>query len=224
MIGLSTLIAVFKRDMLLGWRGIGDVMAGLMFFTIISALVPLAIGPDPQILKEMAVSIIWIGLLIATLPQMEKLFTRDAVEGVLDHLIMMPAPLPLIILTKVIGAWILIGLPMTIFAPMLGVMLGLELDGFGLITATLALGSFALLLIGTLSASLTLGARRSGILMAILVLPLAMPILIFGTAASQAAVNVESASEPLRLLLGITLIFLAVTPLLTSFSLKHAQE
>jgi len=224
MIGLPALIAVFKRDLLLGWRGIGDIMAGLMFYAIIAALVPLAIGPDPVVLQGMATAIIWIGLLIATLPQMEKLFTRDAMEGVLDHLIMIPAPLAMIVLAKVIAAWVLIGLPMTLFAPLLGLMLGLDLSGFGLVMLALAVGSFGLLLIGTLSASLTLGARRSGVLMAILVLPLAMPILIFGTAASQAAVNGASAGEPLQLLCGITLVFVAITPFLTALSLRYGQE
>ena len=224
MIGWPALSAVFKRDLLLGWRGIGDMMAGLMFFAIIIALVPLAIGPDPIALQQVGPAVIWIGALIATLPQMEKLFTRDAAEGALDHLLMTPAPLPLLVLSKVIAAWILIGLPLTIFAPVLGMMLGLSSTGLGMMMLSLALGSLALLLIGTLAASLVLGARRTGVLMAILVLPLAMPILIFGTAISQSALAGDAVGEPLKLLGGITLIFLAITPPLTAMSLRYAQE
>ena len=221
--------AVLRRDLLLGWRGIGDTMAGLMFFAIIIALTPLALGPDPDALQRIAPAILWIGVLIATLPQMEKLFARDAAEGALDHIIMTPAPLPMIILTKTFAAWIIIGLPMTIAAPLFGTMLGLGLNCIGTVMIALAMGSFGLLLIGMLAASLVLGARRSGILMAVLVLPLAMPILIFGTAATSASVMSAHAGEAdagsaLQLLAGVSLVFLAVAPWLTAISLKQATE
>jgi heme exporter protein B len=230
MINRASLIATFKRDILLGWRGIGDILAGLVFFAIIVALVPLSLGPDPDALGRIGPAVLWIGILIATLPQMERLFARDAAEGGLDHLIMIPAPLPMIILIKAIAAWVLIGLPMTIFAPVLGMMLGLPFAGIGCVMAALAVGSFALTLIGMLAASLVLGARRSGILMAVLVLPLAMPVLIFGTASSAAATvsehtnNIQNAREALQLLAGITLILVAITPMLTAISLRQAAE
>jgi heme exporter protein B len=229
MITRASLIATFKRDILLGWRGIGDILAGLVFFAIIVALIPLSLGPDPDALRRIGPAILWIGILIATLPQMERLFARDAAEGGLDHLIMIPAPLPMIILTKAIAAWVLVGLPMTIFAPVLGMMLGLPFAGIGSVMAALAVGSFALTLIGMLAASLVLGARRSGILMAVLVLPLAMPVLIFGTASSVAATggdtnNIQDAGDALQLLAGITLILVAITPMLTAISLRQAAE
>lgn len=221
---MRALQAVMRRDLLLGWRGIGDSMAGLMFFAIIIALVPLALGPDPDALQAIAPAILWIGVLIATLPQMEKLFARDAADGALDHLMMIPAPLPMIILAKAIAAWVIIGLPMTLIAPLFGMMLGLELNGIGIVMTALGIGSFALLLIGMLAASLVLGARRGGILMAVLVLPLAMPILIFGTAATSAAANGEDAGTAIQLLVGVSLVFLAITPYLTAISLKQATE
>ncbi len=221
---MRCLMAVMRRDILLGWRGIGDVMAGLMFFAIIIALVPLAIGPDPSALSAIGPAILWIGVLIATLPQMERIFARDAADGALDHLLMIPCPLPLIILVKALAAWLMIGLPMTIFAPFLGMMLGLTLDGIGVMMMALALGSFSLLLIGMLAAALVLGARRSGMLMSVLVLPLAMPILIFGTAATAAAMENAPYHDAMQLLAGVCLIFLAVAPLLTAISLKQAAE
>jgi heme exporter protein B len=230
MIRRASLVAIFRRDILLGWRGAGDILAGLVFFAIIIALVPLALGPDAAALARIAPAILWIGILISTLPQMERLFARDAAEGALDHLIMTPAPLPLIILAKAGAAWILIGLPMTIFAPVMGVMLGLTFEGIGAVLAALAMGSFALTQIGMLAASLVLGARRSGILMAVLVLPLAMPILIFGTALSAAAMAGEhlldfgDAFDALQLLAGITLILTATLPPLTAISLRQAAE
>ena len=221
---ITPIKAVMRRDLLLGWRGIGDMMAGLMFFAIIIALVPLALGPDPTALAEIGPAILWIGVLIATLPQMERLFAHDAGEGALDHIVMIPVPLPLIVLTKAVASWLIIGLPMTVFAPLLGIMLGLEFKGVGMVMTALALGSFALLLIGMLAAALVLGARRSGILMAVLVLPLAMPVLIFGTAASAAALKGESPAAAMQLLGGVSLIYLTVVPALTAISLKQATE
>ncbi len=221
---MTCLIAVMRRDLLLGWRGIGDVLAGLVFFAIIIALVPLALGPDPVTLSAIGPAILWIGVLIATLPQMERIFARDSADGALDHLVMIPQPLPMIVLVKAVAAWLIIGLPMTLFAPILGMMLGLPLTGIAAVMTALALGSFGLLLIGILAAALVLGARRSGMLMSVLVLPLAMPILIFGTAATNAAVKGAPFGDAMQLLAGVCLVFLAAVPMLTAISLKQAAE
>ena len=167
---------------------------------------------------------------------MERIFARDAADGVLDHVLMIPCPLPLIVLAKAVAAWLIIGLPMTIFAPFLGMMLGIEIgpeigpevNSISKVMAALALGSFGLLLIGMLAAALVIGARRSGMLMSVLVLPLAMPILIFGTAATAAIIAGDASgntySDAMQLLAGVCLVFLAVVPLLTAISLKQAAE
>ena len=217
-------MAVLRRDLMLGWRGFADTVAGLSFFVMIIALVPLAIGPESALLTLIAPAMLWIAALLATLPQMERLFARDDAEGGLDHLIMIPAPLALTVLTKAIAAWLLIGLPLTITAPFLGMMLALPLDGMAVVMLALGMGSFGLLLLGMTASSLVLGARRSGVLIAILVLPLAMPILIFGTATSSAAIHGEDASATLRFLMAIVLVLLAVTPWATATSLRHAAE
>ena len=221
---LSIQMAVLRRDLMLGWRGFADTVAGLSFFVMIIALVPLAIGPESALLTLIAPAMLWIAALLATLPQMERLFARDDAEGGLDHLIMIPAPLALTVLTKAIAAWLLIGLPLTITAPFLGMMLALPLDGMAVVMLALGMGSFGLLLLGMTASSLVLGARRSGVLIAILVLPLAMPILIFGTATSSAAIHGEDASATLRFLMAIVLVLLAVTPWATATSLRHAAE
>ena len=221
---LSIQMAVLRRDLMLGWRGLADTVAGLSFFVMIIALVPLAIGPEQAQLTLIAPAMLWIAALLATLPQMERLFARDEAEGGIDHLIMIPGPLALPVLTKAIAAWLLIGLPLTLTAPFLGMMLALPLTGMGMVMVALGMGSFGLLLLGMTASSLVLGARRSGVLIAILVLPLAMPILIFGTASSVAAINGEDASATMRVLLAIVLIYLAVTPWATATSLRHAAE
>ena len=221
---LSIQMAVLRRDLMLGWRGLADIVAGLSFFVMIIALVPLAIGPEQAQLTLIAPAMLWIAALLATLPQMERLFARDEAEGGIDHLIMIPAPLALTVLTKAIAAWLLIGLPLTLTAPFLGMMLALPLTGMGMVMVALGMGSFGLLLLGMTASSLVLGARRSGVLIAILVLPLAMPILIFGTASSVAAINGEDASATMRFLIAIVLIYLAVTPWATATSLRHAAE
>jgi heme exporter protein B len=216
--------AVLKRDLLLGWRGLSDTIAGISFFVMIIALVPLAIGPDTATLTVIAPAILWIAALLATLPQMERLFARDDAEGGLDHLLMIPAPLPLTVLTKIAAAWLLIGLPLTLTAPLLGMMLALPLAGMAMVMLALAIGTFGLLMLGMIAAALVLGARRGGVLIAILVLPLAMPILIFGVATSQAAITGDNPMPPFQFLLAVVLLLLAITPWATAMSLRHAAE
>jgi len=216
--------AVLKRDLLLGWRGLSDTIAGISFFVMIIALVPLAVGPDTATLTVIAPAILWIAALLATLPQMERLFARDDAEGGLDHLLMIPAPLPLIVLTKICAAWLLIGLPLTLTAPLLGMMLALPLAGMAMVMLALAIGTFGLLMLGMIAAALVLGARRGGVLIAILVLPLAMPILIFGVATSQAAITGDNPMPPFQFLLAVVLLLLAITPWATAISLRHAAE
>lgn len=221
---ISIQMAVLRRDLMLGWRGLADTVAGLSFFVMIIALVPLAIGPEQAQLSLIAPAMLWIAALLATLPQMERLFARDDAEGGIDHLIMIPTPLALTVLTKAIAAWLLIGLPLTLTAPFLGMMLALPLQGMGIVMTALGIGTFGLLLLGMTASSMVLGAKRSGVLIAILMLPLAMPILIFGTATSGAAINGDDASATMRFLLAIVLVLLAITPWATATSLRHAAE
>lgn len=221
---ISIQMAVLRRDLMLGWRSLADTVAGLSFFVMIIALVPLAIGPEQAQLSLIAPAMLWIAALLATLPQMERLFARDDAEGGIDHLIMIPTPLALTVLTKAIAAWLLIGLPLTLTAPFLGMMLALPLQGMGIVMTALGIGTFGLLLLGMTASSMVLGAKRSGVLIAILVLPLAMPILIFGTATSGAAINGDDASATMRFLLAIVLVLLAITPWATATSLRHAAE
>ncbi|MCE2516321.1 MAG: heme exporter protein CcmB [Alphaproteobacteria bacterium] len=221
---IGAVLAIIRRDLTLSWRGLSDVIAGLSFFTMIIALVPLALGPDPASLALIAPAVLWIAALLATVPQMERLFAVDAAEGGIDHLLMTPHPLPLLVLGKAIAAWISIGLPLVLASPLMGMMLGLPTTAITTVMLALALGTLGLLLLGIAAAALVLGAKRGGVLMAILILPLAMPILIFGTAASAAAMTGDNAATALTLLAAITLMMLALAPPAAAISLRHAAE
>ena len=220
----SIFLAIMKRDLMLSWRGLADTVAGLSFFAMIIALVPLALGPDPTALGLIAPAVLWIAALIATLPQMERIFARDTADGGLDHMLMTPLPLPLVILAKTLAAWVSIGLPLVAASPLMAVMLGVSSSTLPTIVAALAIGSFGLLLLGMAAAALVLNAQRGGVLMAILVLPIAMPILIFGTAATAAAMAGGDATAPMKLLTATTLVMLAIAPPAAAVSLKHAAE
>lgn len=221
---MSAFVSVLMRDLTLSWRGIADGIAGLSFFAMIIALVPLALGPDPQILSLMAPAVLWIAALLATLPQMERLIARDTADGAIDQILMTPLPLPMIVLAKALAGWVSIGLPLVLASPVMGLMLGLNTASITTTMIALSLGSFALILLGMMAASLVLGASRGGALMAILVLPLAMPILIFGTSASAAAMTGQDPSTAMTLLGAISLVMLAIAPPATAISLRHAAE
>jgi len=216
--------AVMMRDLLIGWRGLSDSLAGVSFFAVIVALVPLALGPAPEVLRMLAPAMIWIAALIAALPQLDRLFQRDAADGSLDHLILIPLPLPVLVLAKVAAGWIIVGLPLVLMTPVMGVLLGIPPASLGLITATVAIGSIGLILLGALAAALTIGARRGAVLMAVLILPLAMPILIFGAATTKAVSLGEPYSASLLFLVASVLVLLAITPFATAASLRHAAE
>ncbi len=222
---IKMLLSIMARDLMLAWRGAADIIAGLSFFIIIIMLIPLALGPDPKLLRLIAPAVLWIAAMLACLPQMDRLYTQDAADGGLDHLLMVPLPLPIIILAKAIAAWVSIGLPLVLVSPLMAAGLGLPVSTSAIIAimAALAIGSFALILLGMAASALVLGARRGGALMAILTLPLAMPILIFGTA-TTAAVTGGDVQTPLTLLAAMTLIMLAITPMAAAISLRHAAE
>jgi heme exporter protein B len=221
---MAGLVAVLRRDLILSWRGAGDILSGLSFFAMIIALVPLALGPDPKTLTLIAPAILWVAALLASLPQIERQLARDAAEGGIDHLLMTPLPLPMLMLTKALAAWISIGAPLVLASPLMGMMLGLHSEAVGMVMVTLGLGSFGLVLLGMAAAALVLGSRRGGVLMAVVALPLAMPILIFGTAASAAAMTGAAVAMPLTLLAAAVLVMLAIAPLAAAISLKHSVE
>jgi heme exporter protein B len=200
------------------------MLASVIFFVMITTLVPLGLGPDQALLVQIAPAIIWIAVMLASLPQMDRLFTREARDGVLEQMLVSPAPMPLLMLAKALAAWVIIILPLMLAAPVLALMLGLTFTGLWAIGIFLGLGGLCLILIGAMAAGLTLGSRRSGIFIALIVLPLAMPVLIFGVLATTAILTGGDAKGHLMLLTAIALILLVLAPPVSAAAIRFAEE
>lgn len=181
------MMALFVRDVRLGLRGGGGALIGLVFFLSVVTIVPFAIGPDLNLLARIGPAVLWIAALLATLMGLDRLFQADAEDGSLDLMRMADQPLELVIAIKCLAHWTATCLPLVIAAPLFGLMLAMEPRALGAVTLTLAAGTPALAFIGAIGAALTATLRRGGLLAAILVLPLCIPVLIFGVAASAAA-------------------------------------
>ncbi|MCP4596679.1 heme exporter protein CcmB [Neptuniibacter sp.] len=181
--------AVLKRDLMLAYRKKSDLFNPLVFFLMVATLFPLGVSPEPTFLAEVAPGVVWVAALLATLLSMDSLFRSDFEDGTLEQTLLSPQPLFIVVLAKVLAHWMMSGLPLTLLAPLLGVMLFLPGEGMGGLMISLLLGTPTLSLIGAIGAALTVGLRKGGVLISLLVLPLYIPVLIFGTSAVQAAVT-----------------------------------
>jgi len=212
------------RELLLAWRRRTDVLATLFFFIIVVSLFPLGVGPEPQLLRTIAPGVVWVAALLASMLALGRTFGNDFQDGTLEQLLLTPQPLFLIVLAKVLAQWIVSELPLVLVAPVLGMQFGLSQNTLWIMTLSLLLGTPVLSLIGSIGAALTLGLRAANVLVALLVLPLYIPILIFGAGAIEATV---SGFEPQAylLLLGATLVLaLAFAPWATSAALRISVE
>ncbi|MCG9698483.1 heme exporter protein CcmB [Shewanella sp. Isolate11] len=188
--GISFTQAFFtllKRDLQIAIRHKGDIFNPLLFFILVVTLFPLGIGPEPQVLSRVAPGIIWVAALLASMLSLERLFKADFVDGSLEQMLLSPQPLPLMVLAKVLAHWLLTGVPLILVAPLLAVLLHLESNSYGALIATLALGTPVLSLLGAIGVALTVGLRKGGVLLSLLILPLYIPVLIFATSAIDAA-------------------------------------
>lgn len=215
---------VVWRDLLLAWRRRSDVLATLFFFIIVVSLFPLGIGPEQQLLRTIAPGVVWVAALLASMLALGRTFGNDYQDGTLEQLMLTPQPLYLIVLAKVLAQWLVSEVPLVLVAPVLGLQFGLSQNTLAVMTLSLLLGTPVLSLIGSIGAALTLGLRAANVLVALLVLPLYIPVLIFGAGAIEATV---SGAEPTAylLLLGATLV-LAVTfaPWATAAALRISVE
>lgn len=182
-------IGVLRRDLLLAVRGQSELVLPLLFYLLVVTLVPLAVSPDAATLAGLAPGIIWVGALLATLLSLERLFRSDFEDGSLDLLLLSPAPLPVLVLAKVLAHWLTTGLPLLLIAPLLALLLALPERALATLLTTLALGTPVLSFIGAVGVGLTVSVRRGGGLLALLVLPLYVPVLIFGANAVSAAAD-----------------------------------
>ena len=217
---LNAFGAVIKRDLLLAYRFRAELINPLAFFVMVITLFPLALGAEIALLKRIAPAIIWVAALLASLMSIESLFRADYDDGSLELMVMTPHPLSILVLAKVIGHWLVSSVPLLFIAPLMGMMLHMDTDIIGVLMLTLLLGTPVLSLIGGIAVALTLGLRKGGALLAILVLPLYVPILIFASSAIDAAMTSFPVSGHLSMMCAILFLALTLTPLPTAAALK----
>ncbi|MCC4797820.1 heme exporter protein CcmB [Enterovibrio norvegicus] len=185
----KALFELIHRELLVAFRRQSDMLNPLWFFIIVITLFPLGVGPGPNLLAEIAPGIIWVAALLAAVVSLERLFRDDFVDGSLEQILLMPEPLPVLAFAKVVAHWLLTGLPLLIISPLLAVLLSLDWPTYKAVVLTLLLGTPTLSFLGAIGVALTVGLRKGGVLVSLLVLPLFIPVLIFATSAIDMAAN-----------------------------------
>lgn len=221
---MSQLTAIVQRDLRLAVRNLADNFLIVAFFVIAVVLIPLSVGPEQAVLARIAAGVLWVMALLAALLSLARLFQTDYEDGSLDLLILSTFPLELQVLGKVLAHWLTTGLPLTVAAPLLGVLMQLPADAYPILMATMALGTPILSLIGAIGAALVLGARRGGVLISLLVLPLYTPALIFGALAVDATVKGLSAGPHMTILSALLVGAIGLAPWAAAAALRQAAE
>ena len=210
--------ALFAREMRLAWRNGAEILNPLWFFLVVITLFPFGVGADPQLLTQIAPGIIWVAALLAALLVMDRLFRDDWQDGSLEQLLLLPTPLVVVVLVKVLAHWVMTGLPLLVVSPLAALLLGMAPHDAGILALTLLLGTPTLSFFGAVGVGLTVGLRRGGVLLSLLVLPLSVPLLIFATGAIQAG----AAGLPVDGYLAILAAFLAASATLCPFATAAA--
>lgn len=221
---LNTVFSLIARDLRLSLRRQADIASVLFFFIIVVSLFPLGIGPETDQLRKLAPGVLWVAALLATMLSLPRLFADDHRDGTLEQLALSPQPLGLIVLGKVAAHWLVSGLPLTLLAPVLGLQFDLSAEALQILTLSLLIGTPALSGIGAIGAALTLGVRGGGVLLSLLILPLYIPVLIFGAGAVEATVTGVGAQAHLSLLGALTLAGVFFAPWPTAAALRIALE
>ena len=221
---LKLIYATIHRDLRLALRRRADMVAALFFFIIVVSLFPLGVGPEPELLRTLAPGVLWVAALLATLLSLPRLFADDYRDGTLEQLALAPQPLGLIVLGKVLAHWLVSGLPLTLLAPLLGLQFDLSSEALWMLSFSLLIGTPALSGIGAIGAALTLGVRGGGVIVSLLVLPLYIPVLIFGAGAVDATVTGLGAQAHLSLLGALTLGAVFFAPWPSAAALRIALE
>jgi heme exporter protein B len=214
------MIALLSRDLRLAMRAGGGFGLGLAFFLLVAVIVPLGVGPEPATLAKIAPGILWVGALLSCLLSLDRIFALDFEDGSLDLLATSPVPMEGAVAVKALAHWLVTGLPLVLLAPVLGVLLNLPGPGYVWLVISLALGTPALSIIGAFGAALTVGLKRGGLLMSLLVLPLYMPTLIFGAEVVKRGAVGMAVGTPLALLAAITAGSLALLPFAASAAIR----
>ena len=221
---MSAARVILRRDLRLALRNRADTLTVLAFFVLAVVLFPFGVGPEPGILARIAPGVIWVMALLAALLSLDRLFQADYEDGSLDLLLLAPVSLVVTIAMKVAAHWLTTGLPLIVATPILGILMQLPADAYPAIIGAMLLGTPILSLIGAVGAALVLGARRGGVLLSLLVLPLYVPVLIFGVSAVEAAIVGLAVRPHLLILSGLLIAATVLTPLATAAALRQAAE
>jgi heme exporter protein B len=221
---LETLLLIIRRDLTIALRRRSDIFTTLVFFAIVVSLFPLGIGPEIDTLRLIAPGIVWVGALLASMLALELIFSADHRDGTLEQMLLTPQPVALLVVGKVVAHWLVTGVPLVLIAPLLGLQYDLSWPGLQTLLISLLLGTPTLSLIGAIGAALTLGLRSGGVLLALLVLPLYIPVLIFGAGAVEATVSGLGGQAHLSLLAAMLLGSLVLAPLATAAALRVAED
>lgn len=229
MPGKSTMLRTFRvivmRDLTLAMRRRTDLLTTLFFFIIVISLFPLGVGTEKAILRQIAPGIAWVAALLASMLALERLFASDFQDGTLEQMLLAPQPLSVLVLAKVVAHWLLTGLPLVLIAPLVGLQYGLSAGSLGIMMLALLIGTPTLSLVGAIGAALTLGLRGGGVLLSLLVLPLYIPVLIYGAGAVSASATSIADTEPyLMLLAGFMIFALVLAPWAIAAALRISSE
>ncbi len=215
---------VIHRDLVLAMRRRADVLTTLIFFVMVVSLFPLGVGPDPDMLRKMASGVVWVAALLASMLSLGRLFSADYLDGTLEQMMLVPQSLSMLVLGKIIAHWMVSGLPLVLMAPVLGLQFDMSAESLQVLIVALLLGTPILSMLGAVGAALTLGLRGGGVLVSLLVLPLCIPVLIFGTAAVEAANSGLQIAPNLLLLAAMLVVALVFTPWATAHALRISME
>lgn len=218
------LAALLRRDLVVAWRVGGGTLTGVLFFLAVIVLMPFALGPDLALLKRFGPAILWLGALLASLLTLERLFASDQDDGSLDLIAMGRAPLEMVCAAKGLAHWLAAGVPLVAAVPVLALLLNLDGRATGAVALTLAAGTPALTFTGMIGAALAVTLRRGGLLLAVLVLPLSIPVLVFGVAASEAVIDGDGFSAPFSVLCALSLVSFVVGPVAAAASLRQGLD
>ena len=221
---MSAVFAMIHRDLLLVMRRKSEVLTALFFFVVVTSLFPLGIGADAALLRKIAPGVIWVAALLATLLGLHRMFAADYADGALEQMALSPQPMVLLVAGKMIAHWIVCGLPLVILAPIIGIQFDLDLSSLYVLMGTLLLGTPVLSLLGSIGAALTLGVRGGSVLMSLLILPLYIPVLIFGAVAVYANSAGLETSGHFSLLGALLILALAFVPWVSAAAVKIAIE
>jgi heme exporter protein B len=217
---MKAFAAILKRDLHLGFRQGGGAGAAIAFMLSVLVLIPLSIGPDQNLLQRLAPGIMWLALLLAVLLTSEKIFQQDFEDGTLDALMTIDLPLELVSLAKALAHWLAVGLPLAIVAPLLGILLNIDTPAIPVLMVAMVMGSLALSLLAAIGGAVTAGLRRGGLLVSLLILPLYVPVLVFGLSATTTATGPAGSSSSLLVLTAIVLVSLVLQPWASAAALR----